>query len=39
MLDGADLLFSGVAAGTFMPIVVKAVYSTNTTATLIIGLY
>jgi hypothetical protein len=39
MLDGADLLFSGVAAGTFMPVVVKRVWTTNTTATLIIGLY
>jgi len=30
---GADLLFIGVPAGTFLPIVVDMVYSTSTTAT------
>jgi hypothetical protein len=38
-VDGDDVLFSGVAAGTFMPLMVKRVWSTNTTATLIVALF
>lgn len=36
---GDDVLFSGVAAGTVLPVSVKRVWSTNTTATAIIGGY
>lgn len=37
--SGADLTFVGVAAGTFMPVQVKRVFSTNTTATDIVALW
>lgn len=33
------IIFSGITAGTMLPIRVTKVYSANTTATLIIGLY
>jgi len=36
---GNDVTFSAVPAGSFLPIRVKRVYDTNTTATFIIGLY
>lgn len=36
--DDSDVTFSGVAAGTVLPISVKRVNSTNTTATNILGL-
>ena len=39
MISGDAALFSGVPAGTILPIQVKQVLSTNTTATLILGLY
>lgn len=35
----SGVTFSGVPAGTILPIAVTKVYSTNTTATLIIGIY
>lgn len=38
MLTGETVLFSGIPAGTLLPIRVKRVRSTNTTATLIISL-
>jgi hypothetical protein len=38
-LAGNTVLFSGIAAGTLLPIRVKQVKSTNTTATLIVSLY
>lgn len=38
-IGGDDVLFSNVQAGTFMPVQVKRVYSTNTTATGIIALW
>jgi len=37
--SGADLTFVGIAAGTFMPVQVKRVYSTDTTATDIVALW
>lgn len=37
-LDDAAVTFVGVAAGTVLPIAVKRVNSTNTTATSIVGL-
>lgn len=37
--DQADVLFSGVPAGTVLPIRVSKVKSTSTTATLIVALY
>ena len=37
-VDGATVLFSGVAAGTLLPVRVKRVRSTSTTATLIVAL-
>lgn len=37
--DGAAVLFSGVPAGTLLPIRAIQVLSTNTTATLITALY
>lgn len=36
---GTDVLFSAVPVGTILPIKVKRVWATNTTATLIIALY
>jgi hypothetical protein len=36
---GDTVTFSGVAAGTFLPVMVARVRSTNTTATLILVLY
>lgn len=33
------VVFSGVAAGTLLPLAVTRVRSTNTTATLIVGVY
>lgn len=38
-VQGDDVLFSGVAAGTVLPVSVKRVWSTNTTATLLIAGY
>lgn len=37
-LDGTTVLISGVAAGTVLPLSVKRVRSTSTTATLIVAL-
>jgi len=37
MVNGDDVLISGVAAGTLLPFSVKRVWSTNTTATLIVA--
>lgn len=39
MVSGQTCLFSGVPAGTVLPIRVKRVRSTSTTATLIVALY
>jgi hypothetical protein len=39
MLNGTSVTFSGVAAGTTLPIRVKQVLATGTTATMILGLY
>lgn len=39
LLSGVDITFSGVGAGTFMPIQVTRVFATGTTATLIVALY
>ena len=36
---GNDVVFTAVAAGTFMPVQVLRVYSTNTTATNILALW
>lgn len=36
---GDDVVFSGVPAGTFLPVQVIRVYSTNTTATNIVALW
>jgi hypothetical protein len=36
--DGNSVLFSGISAGTLLPIQVSRVSSTGTTATLIVGL-
>lgn len=36
---GGAVTFSAVPAGTFMPVMAKRVYSTGTTATLILALY
>jgi hypothetical protein len=38
MIDGTDVTFTKVLAGSFIPIVVSRVYSTGTTATNIIAL-
>lgn len=38
-VGGEDVLFSGVPAGTVLPVSVKRVWATNTTATLIVALY
>jgi hypothetical protein len=37
--SGTAVLFSAVPAGTILPIQVRRVYSTGTTATLIVALY
>lgn len=37
--DDSTAVFSNVAAGTFIPVDVKRVNNTNTTATLLIGIY
>ena len=37
--SGADLTFVGIAAGTFMPVQVKRVYASDTTATDIVALW
>lgn len=37
--SGADLTFVGIAAGTFMPVQVKRVYASDTTATNIVALW
>ena len=37
--SGADLTFTGIAAGAFMPVQVKRVFSTGTTATDILALW
>ena len=37
--SNADLTFVGIAAGTFMPVQVKRVFSTDTTATDIVALW
>lgn len=39
MPDGSTVLFTGVVGGTIMPIRVKRVRSTSTTATAIVALY
>lgn len=39
MADGTTVLFSGLTAGTLLPVQVKRVRSTSTTATLIVALY
>lgn len=39
LLGGSVLTFSGVGAGTFMPIQATRVWATGTTATLILALY
>jgi len=39
LFDGTVLTFVGVPAGTFLPIRVRKVRSTNTTASSILGLY
>ena len=36
--SGENVTFAGIPAGTFLPIMVKKVYLTGTTATLIVGL-
>lgn len=36
---GQTVTFSGLAAGTVLPVRVKRVFATDTTATLLIGLY
>lgn len=38
MADGADITFTSVPANTLLPISVKKVYATGTTATNLIGL-
>lgn len=38
MVNGDTVLFSGIPAGTFLPIQVKRIRSTSTTATLIVAL-
>jgi len=38
MADSGTVTFSGLPAGIFLPIIVKRVYSTGTTATNIIAL-
>lgn len=37
-ITGQDVTFTGVATGTILPVSVKRVWSTNTTASNIIGL-
>lgn len=39
MANGNTVLFSGIPAGTFLPIQVKRIRSTSTTATLIVALF
>jgi len=40
MIEGpGDVLFQAVPAGTVLPIRVKKVWSTNTTATLMVGMF
>jgi hypothetical protein len=39
MPDGGTVLFSGLAAGSILPVRVRRVRATSTTATLIIALY
>lgn len=39
MANGSTVLFSGIPAGTFIPIQVKRIRSTSTTATLIVALF
>lgn len=39
MADGTTVLFSGISAGTLLPVQVKRVRATSTTATLIVALY
>lgn len=36
---GETVLFSGIAAGTLLPLCVTRVRSTSTTATLLVGIY
>ena len=38
-IGGEEVLFTGLAVGDILPVRVKRVYATNTTATLMIGLY
>jgi hypothetical protein len=38
MGDGGTVTFSGLSAGVFLPIIVKRIYATGTTATNIIAL-
>lgn len=39
MSDGSEVTFSGIPVGTILPIAVKRVKATNTTATNIVALY
>ena len=39
MADGVPVLFSGIAAGSLLPLRVRRVLATATTATLIVALY
>lgn len=39
MGDNSVITISGVQAGTLLPIILKRVYSTGTTATLMVGFY
>lgn len=39
LVEGGDVVFSGLAAGTVLPIQATRVWATNTTATLLIALY
>jgi hypothetical protein len=39
LVGGQTVLFSGIPAGTWLPIRVKRVRATSTTATLIVALY
>ena len=39
MPDGTTVLFSGLSAGTILPVRVRRVMATSTTATMIVALY
>lgn len=38
-IDGSTLTFSGVSGGTILPVSVKRVYATGTTATTLLALF